>query len=659
LEGVSDDRAAQLAGRVAGRLERSDATTLVRIGRSLAIVSADQPAKYLTRDASDWENATLGPAGNVVGYTTAGDLYLHQIRSGRTFRLTDDGSETLLDGIFDWTYQEEIFGRGNYRAFWFSPSGDRLAMIRVDISRIEPYVLTGASTERGTSVVRRYSKAGDPIPHASLHLWDLRELEEGETPASREIVRSTPDRPRIISGVWWNPHGEALVYTVSDRLQTWRELRRVEPTVARRRAGRSRTLLRETSPAWVEPPAAPSFLENGSLIWRSALPSGRARLFRISPDGDVITPLSPAEFDVRDFFVAPDGEFALVTGDAARGTVEQHVFRIDLEEAAGRDRPLRELTAARGWNAASFRPDGGAMIVTRSSIDHPPQLSVRSTEANDAAEPTSLASTSLEVPGGWASREFVRIDVGDGIAIPAMIVRPRSASAENPCPVMVETYGGPQAPVVRNRWPGRRGLYRELLARRGVATLVVDNRSSAGRGFADTWSIRHRVGEVECRDLLAAVDWLKGREWVDGDRVGLRGWSFGGFLTLYAMTHSDAFAAGIAGGSVTDWREYDSFYTERYMGLPSENPEGYEATSPIAAASDLHGRLLMIHGELDDNVHPANTLRMAAALQSAGKPFDLMIYPGAAHGVHQPQQVWHMAQMIDGFLTEHLAGGGR
>ena len=218
----------------------------------------------------------------------------------------------------------------------------------------------------------------------------------------------------------------------------------------------------------------------------------------------------------------------------------------------------------------------------------------------------------------------------------------------------METYGGPGAAVVTNRWSGNRALYRELMARRGIATLIVDNRSSAGRGIVDTWAIKGKVGEVECRDLLSAVDWLQSQPWVDSERLAVRGWSFGGFLTLYAMTHSKAFRAGIAGGPVTDWREYDSFYTERYMGLPADNPKGYDDTAPARVADKMHGKVLLIHGEVDDNVHPSNTLRMAAALQKAGKDFDLMIYPGAAHAVHQPHQVWHLMKMTDRFLMRQL-----
>ena len=657
LSGIEAKAARETAAKIAGRMKRTDETVLARIGNSLAIVSAASPARWLTRDAGNWQNATLDPTARHVAYTQEGDLFVLEIATGRTLRMTQDGSDTVLDGILDWMYQEEIFGRGNYRGFWFSPDGNWLVMLRIDISRLQPYTITKASTDRGDGVIRRYSKAGDPIPQAELYVWDLRAIDSSGVPPPRRIDGSTPQDEKIITGVWWHKHQLRLMYCISDRLQTWRELRYVEEPFLRGNTGESTTLLREESPAWVEPPAAPGFLADGSIVWRSALPTGRSRLYWIRSDGAIVKPVSPEEFDVEEFIVPADGKFALVTGDAKDRTVNKHAFRIDLTQTAGRLPELVPITSGDGWHDVTFSPDGQAMIDVYSSLRQPPSLHVHATAAGRFAS-LDLDRSELSVPGGLIEPRLFRIDTSDGVSLPAILFQPPDASPRNQCPVVVETYGGPQTPVVTNRWPGKRALYRELLARRGIATLVVDNRSSAGRGIADAWSIKGKVGEVELQDLLAAVDWLNTQAWVDSERLAVRGWSFGGFLTLYAMTHSTAFKSGIAGGSVTDWREYDSFYTEHYMGLPSDNPDGYQSTAPVNAAEHLHGHLLLIHGEVDDNVHPSGTLRMAAALQQAGKDFDLMIYPGAAHAIHNPRQVWHLMQLTDRFLRRHLISDG-
>ena len=314
------------------------------------------------------------------------------------------------------------------------------------------------------------------------------------------------------------------------------------------------------------------------------------------------------------------------------------------------------VTSDEGWHQIALSPGCEFFADTFSTETEPPTLSVRSA---DGSLSHLIEKSELTLQSGLLEPEIFRIPSADGFGLPAMLIRPKNASDKQPCPLVIEVYGGPRAPVVSRRWGGTRTLYRELLARRGVATLVVDNRSSAGRGMLDTWKVRGRLGEIEFQDLMTAVDWLRSQSWVDADRLAVRGWSFGGFLTLYAMTHSDAFVAGIAGGSVTDWREYDAFYTERYMDLPSNNVQGYQATSPLAKASDLHGRVLLIHGESDDNVHPSGTMRMAAALQQAGVDFELMIYPGAAHAISDPRQVWHLHQLTDRFLIENLRPAAR
>ncbi|MCG8652660.1 MAG: prolyl oligopeptidase family serine peptidase, partial [Pirellulales bacterium] len=401
------------------------------------------------------------------------------------------------------------------------------------------------------------------------------------------------------------------MFSISDRQQTWRELRSVGESFFDGSTDQSNLLLREESPAWVEPPPSPAWLADGSFVWRSELPSGRNRLYHLSRDGAVVTPISPEQFDVQDFYVRADGTYAIVTGDQQGGTVERHAYRIELRNHAGPP-TVQPITNEPGWHRTKTSADGEFIVDHHSTPTRPSRLLVRPTRGDSVKV---IAAAELQVDGDLISPQIFRINTEDDIDLPAMLIRPRSASPQQPCPVVVEVYGGPQAPVVSARWGGTKTLYRELLARRGIATLVVDNRSSAGRGIADTWPVRGRLGEVELADLLTAVDWLKSQQWVRPDRIAVRGWSYGGFMTLFAMVNSDVFAAGIAGGSVTDWKEYDAFYTERYMGLPSENPEGYQSTSPLASAANLSGRVLLIHGEADDNVHPSGTYRMVDALQ--------------------------------------------
>ena len=216
------------------------------------------------------------------------------------------------------------------------------------------------------------------------------------------------------------------------------------------------------------------------------------------------------------------------------------------------------------------------------------------------------------------------------------------------------TYSGPHAPQVHNAWGSTTYMWHQLLSQKGYIVWVCDNRTASGKGIESTWPVYRNFGELELRDLEDGLSWLKSQPYVDGSRIGLWGWSYGGFMTSYALTHSQSFKIGIAGGTVSDWRNYDSIYTERYMGTPQDNPEGYRKSSPVTSAKNLHGKLLLIHGAIDDNVHMANTIQFVYELQKAGKQFELMLYPKSRHGVTDPTLLTHMRQMMTDFIVGNL-----
>ena len=240
--------------------------------------------------------------------------------------------------------------------------------------------------------------------------------------------------------------------------------------------------------------------------------------------------------------------------------------------------------------------------------------------------------------------------------MPAMLYRPMGLRDGQRAPVLIHVYGGPSAPTVENSWTHRSDLWHRYLAQNGIAVLLCDNRSALGKGNADTWRIYRDLGALELRDLEDAATWLGDQPWADPERIGVWGWSYGGYFTAYALTHSKLFRAGISGAPVTDWRNYDSVYTERYMGTPQLNPEGYKTSSVVEAAGNLNGKLLLIHGEIDDNVHMANTMQFVHALQKAGKQFELMLYPNNRHGITDAQQSYHQYRLMTDFLNRSLVG---
>jgi dipeptidyl-peptidase 4 len=234
------------------------------------------------------------------------------------------------------------------------------------------------------------------------------------------------------------------------------------------------------------------------------------------------------------------------------------------------------------------------------------------------------------------------------------MIKPPGFDAKKKYPAMVFTYSGPQAPQVKNAWGGTIFMWYQMLAQQGYIVWVCDNRTASAKGAESAWPLYRNFGELEMRDLEDSVNNLKGLLYVDRTRVGLSGWSFGGYMTSYALTHSKLFKVGIAGGSVTDWRLYDTIYTERYMGTPQNNPEGYKKSSVLTAAKDLNGKLLLVHGMIDDNVHMQNTIQFAYELQKANKQFQLMLYPKSRHGVVDPYLVKHMRSMMTDFILQNL-----
>ncbi|MBW3671140.1 MAG: prolyl oligopeptidase family serine peptidase, partial [Acidobacteria bacterium] len=257
-----------------------------------------------------------------------------------------------------------------------------------------------------------------------------------------------------------------------------------------------------------------------------------------------------------------------------------------------------------------------------------------------------------------APLKLLRIPDSDGFEMESMLIEPTSLEEGKRYPVYQYIYGGPHAPRVTDRWsPGsstKRHFFHQFLAQNGIGVWIVDNRTASGKGAVATRDVYRRFGETEMEDINDGMEWLRRLAWVDPERIMISGWSYGGFMTLYAMTRSEHYVAGIAGGPVTDWRDYDTIYTERYMGLPSDNADAYETSSPRFAAGAIHGKVLLIHGTIDDNVHMQNTMQMALALQKAGKDFEMMLYPESRHSITDDQLQAHLYQTMWRFVREEL-----
>ncbi len=598
---------------------------------------AGQARRLTSTPKAEEQLAELSPTGAQAAFVRDNDLYLVDCQTGEERRLTHDGSSDLLNGILDWVYQEEIYGRGQFRAFWFSPDGQQLAFLQLDQTPVHRYSVSDSIHYRQELEETRYPKAGDPLPIARM--W----LAEVATGQLKEVSLSQfPPEDRLVVRVTWSPKGE-LWLQVQNRIQNEQSVLRVDAAT-----GASTRALYEKSPGWIEVLGQPKFLPDGDFLWLSDLPGGRRHLYRFDVQTERLQPLTKGDWDIADLQgVTPDGRTAFVTGNYSH-PIDAQLISVDTQTGQ-----TRVVTPEPGVHRPRLSADCSLIIDSWSSLTGPPRIELKSTDGQLLRVLGAPISDRYQYVRR-AEVQQLTIPARDGLPMQALIMLPESYRSAGKLPVLFHVYAGPQAPTVNNAWAGSNYWWHQYLCSQGYAVVLCDNRSSRGRGISDTWKVYRDLGKIELQDIEDAVDYIAAQSWADPQRVGIWGWSYGGYMTAYALTHSQKFKAGISGAPVTDWRNYDAVYTERYMDLPQANKEGYRSSSAVEAAGNLHGRLLLLHGERDDNVHISNTLQLAYALQKAGKPFEMMVYPKNRHGIVDTAQRYHMYQHMTDFLNRNL-----
>lgn len=628
------DAKAALAG---GGLVWSEQRTsfVVAVGDDLFHVGlADGQGRRLTNAAGSEDEATYSPDGARVAYVRGSDLYVATVADGVETRLTRDGSPLLLNGRLDWVYQEELYGRGTWKGFWWSPDSSRIAFLQLDESKVPEFSVFDHRPLHQETHTARYPKVGDPNPTARL----------GVVPAAGGPVVWMQDRhagkETLIANVGWAPDGRVLAQ-VQNRAQTWLEL------AVHDAEGRATVLLTETTKAWVERSQMPTWLPDGSFLWESDR-DGFRHVYRHAADGSLLNAVTKGAWDVVEVHgVDAKGE-TLYFGAKERSPITTDVYKIGIDGAG-----LKRISQEEGTHMmVRFSPDFSSYLEVFTDVMTPVRQILRDGEGRE------LRVVDANPSAGWrAARKgkvtFQQVPTRDGFPLETMLILPPDFDPAKRHPVMTFVYGGPNTPQVRNAFT-RNSLFYFLLAEEGYVVWLCDNRSASGKGIGSAWGVHRNLGEQELKDQLDALEWLKKHPWVDGSRVGIHGWSYGGYLTAYALTHCDAYKCGVAGAPVTDWRLYDSIYTERLMGLLAENPEGYAKSSVLAAAKNLSGKLLVIHGTMDDNVHPQNSLQLLDALHAAGKRVEFMLLPGSDHSPRALDDQWGLYSALYDFIKRSL-----
>ncbi len=614
---IDEKTAGSISRRTRPTLNKDHSAMMFTHENDLYIARTDgSQSERLTATPEREELGSFSPDGSLIAYVRENDLWVVDTLSATNRALTTGGTDTLRHGKADWVYYEEVIGR-DWRTYWWSPDSKRLAFLETSDPTVPVYTIVNDNGDTQILEQVRYPRPGEVNPSVRLGMvtaaggsvkWiDLSDYDAGAF---------------IIKRVNWLPDGKALIVQIQDREQTWLDLVRVGID------GTSRRLMRETTQAWVDERDL-HFLDDGSFVMISER-TGWAQLYQFNKDGELIGPITEGEWEVRSIsHIDRENEVIYFTGTRDSHTA-MNLYRVTIADADELSEPER-LTTDAGSHRVSVSPDAEMFVDSWSTPKNPRKVALRSMEGSLIRMiDTNPNYERLAYREG--KHERFTITTEDGFQLEASLLYPPEFDASRKYPVWFMTYGGPHTPTVYDSW-SRSWAWDRLLGEQDVIVFRADPRSASGKGAVSAWTTYRNLGVQEMADIKEAINWLKAKPFVDGDRIGMSGHSYGGFMTAYAMTHSDLFAAGIAGAPVTSWREYDSIYTERFMGTPQNNPEGYEQTSVIDAAKDLHGKLMILHGTLDDNVHTRNSILLVQALQKANKPFEMMLYPGYRHGI--------------------------
>ncbi len=602
--------------------------------------------RRLTSTPADETSASFSPNGHRIAYVRTNNLYFFDLDTNRETPITRDGSETLLNGTLSWVYWEEVFGRRDI-GYWWAPDSQAIAYLQSDESELAPSYFVDIAPFSPRVIRQRYAKAGGPNPRVRL---GINELGHDAT----TWIQITDKPFEYIVRAKWLPDGRRLSVQTMPRLQTALSL-----YFADRKTAKVVPVLTETNSGWVNMNDDLYFFNDGQhFLWPSER-DGHMHLYRYRMDGTLENQVTKGRwslasagglaFWVHQSIVGVDekNDWIYFTG-LEQSSIERHLYRAHADGSG-----FTHISKEPGTHRISMSPDARYFLDRYSDVRSLPTLRLHASDGGAVLQTVAAGRPQLLAPYDVQFPELFTIPAADGFPMPAEVLKPKSFRADRKYPVIMFIYGGPAAPQVTNGWQGDT-LWNQLLLDAGYVVVKVDNRSATGISKELENTVVKHLGEAETPDLVDAARWLKKQTWVDPARVGVWGWSYGGYMTLNLMTRSEEFKAGIAVAAGTDWRYYDSKWTEGAMRTPQENPEGYQRSSLLPLAKQLHGHLLMVYGTYDDNVHPYNEMAFIDQLIAAGKKFEMMAYPMRKHGIEDEAATRHLYHLMLDFWKANL-----
>ncbi len=591
----------------------------------------------LTQSKEKQQYAELSPTGEKAAFVRDNNLFWVDLETGEETQITHDGEfNKIINGAADWVYEEEF---GFAKAWFWSPDGDRIAFYRFDEERVQEFFMTGWGGLYPQQIKFKYPKAGEENSIVSIHIYQL----DTEKTIGVDIGE---EEDQYIPRIKWTRDNNTLSIFRMNRLQNNMEL-----LFADAETGESKVILTEESDAWIDVHDNLYFLENREQFITTSEKDGYNHIYLYDLKGNLLEQVTEGDWEVTNFIGHDDNNYRLYYVSTEESPLERHLYSIRVD-----GKKKRKLTTQTGWHGINMSRDFKYYIDTWSDHNKPPIVTLHSNNGKKVRTLEDNAELS-RILGEYhfIQKEFMTLDVND-TKLNAYMMKPVDFDSTQKYPVLVYVYGGPGSQTVTRNFESRdRALWHQHLANEGYIIVSVDNRGTGARGRDFEKQTYKKLGQYETADQIEAAKIIAQLPFVDENRLGIWGWSYGGYMSSLALAEgSDVFSTAIAVAPVTHWRLYDTIYTERFMQTPALNPEGYNAGSPLVKANQIKGNYLLVHGTGDDNVHFQNTVEMINALVAANVDFETMFYPNRNHGIYGGNTRKHLYRLMNDFILENL-----
>jgi len=589
-------------------------------------------------DNAKQRNATLSPDGSKIAYVQNNDLYYKDLSSGKTTRITSDGKyNAIINGVTDWVYEEEF---GIVRVFEWSPDSRRIAFLKSDESKVKEFTMPKYRGELYPEYVTfKYPKAGEDNAVVTLQMYDLK---KGKT---RKIDLNNKADMYIPRLKWTQDKNQLCVFQMN------RHQNELDVFLVNAKRGKAKKILSEKNKYYVDIHDNLTFLDNGKeFIWTSEQ-DGYNHIYLYDMKGKMKKQITKGEYDVTDFYGVDEDDERVYYQAAEKSPMQREVYSINFK-----GKKKQKLSANEGSNRAQFSKTFDYLVNTHTAAGTPSSYTVhnadgelvRTIEDNkDLRE--KLNTYDISKP------EFFDFKTSEGVKLNGWMIKPTDFDRAKKYPVLMYVYGGPNSQTVQDSWGGSNYFWHQSLVQQGYIIVSVDNRGTGARGEEFRKMTYQQLGKYETIDQIEAAKWLGKQPYVDAERIGIWGWSYGGYMSsLCLFKGADLFSTAIAVAPVTNWKWYDTIYTERFMRTPQENSDGYEDNSPINHVDKMKGKYLLVHGMGDDNVHAQNSFEMVNALIKANKHFDTYFYPNRNHSIYGGNTRLHLYDKMTDFISRNL-----